>query len=256
MNAAVYSLAGRRAIVTGASKGIGKAVAAALAGHGASLMLADIDSAVHRVADSLSATGVQCFAKIVDVRIENDIIDLMHAADTQLGGVDILVNNAGIFPLLPIAEMTAEVWDNVHAINLRAAMLATREVVQVMRARGRGGSIVNMSSMGSLKPKLVGLSAYNASKAGLNMLTKAAALEFASDNIRVNAVLPGPIGTEDILADMSEGDYMERAKASIPLKRLGDPSEVAHLVCFLCSSASAFMTGECLVLDGGASLVE
>jgi NAD(P)-dependent dehydrogenase (short-subunit alcohol dehydrogenase family) len=255
MFAKVYSLAGRRAIVTGASKGIGKAIALAFAEHGASIMLADIDPAVHTVANTLSASGAQCFSKIVDMRNEADIIELIDNSDTQLGGIDILVNNAGVFPLMPIAQMTSEIWDNVQAVNLRAAMLSTREVVAIMRSQGRGGSIVNMSSLGSLKPRLVGLSAYNASKSGLNMLTKAAALEFAGDNIRINAVLPGPIGTEEILADMSEGDYIERAKASIPLKRLGEPREVAHLVCFLCSQASAFMTGECVGIDGGASLV-
>lgn len=251
----IYGLAGRRAIVTGASKGIGKAIAIALAEHGASVMLADIDPAVRGVAEALSGAERQCHSKIVDVRQESDIIDLVRAADDALGGIDILVNNAGIFPLLPILEMTTETWDNVQSINLRAAMIATREVATFMRSRKQGGSIINMSSVGSLKPRLIGLSAYNASKAGLNMLTKAAALEFAPYNIRVNAVLPGPIGTEDILASMAEGDYMDRAKAAIPLKRLGEPCEVAHLVCFLCSRASAFMTGECVALDGGASLI-
>lgn len=251
----IYSLTGRRAIVTGASKGIGKAIATALAGHGAHVILADINPAVRDVAEILATSSVQCHAKMVDVRAEHDIVDLMRFADEQLGGIDILINNAGIFPLLPIAEMTTQIWDDVQSINLRAAMLAIREAVRVMRSQGSGGSIVNMSSVGSLRPRLVGLSAYNASKAGLNMLTKAAALEFAGDNIRVNAVLPGPIGTEDILVDMSEGDYIERTTASIPLKRLGEPGEVAHLVCFLCSGASAFLTGECIALDGGASLV-
>jgi NAD(P)-dependent dehydrogenase (short-subunit alcohol dehydrogenase family) len=248
----VYGLTGRKAIVTGAAKGIGKAIAIALVEHGASVMLADMDEAVHVLAADL---GTQCRSKIVDVRQERDIVALIQAADAELGGVDIMINNAGVFPLLPIAEMTADVWDDVHAINLRAAMLATRDVVRIMRLRGHGGSIINISSVGSLKPKLVGLSAYNASKAGLNMLTKAAALEFAADGIRVNAVLPGPIGTEDILAAMAEGDYMEKSKATIPLKRLGEPAEVAHLVCFLCSRAAAFMTGECVALDGGASLI-
>jgi NAD(P)-dependent dehydrogenase (short-subunit alcohol dehydrogenase family) len=248
----LYGLTGRNAIVTGAAKGIGKAIATALVEHGASVMLADIDEAVHTLAADL---GARCCSKIVDMRQENEITGLIQAAGAQLGGVDIMVNNAGIFPLLPIADMTADVWDNVHAINLRAAMLATREVVRAMRLQGRGGSIINISSIGSLKPRLVGLSAYNASKAGLNMLTKAAALEFAADGIRVNAVLPGPIGTEEILAVMAEGDYMEKSKATVPLKRLGEPAEVAHLVCFMCSRASAFMTGECVTLDGGASLI-
>lgn len=250
-----YGLQGRRAIVTGASKGIGKAVATALVEHGASVILADIDPAVHMIAQTLSKIDTHCHSTLVDVRKENELVDLIRSANERLGGIDILVNNAGIFPLLPIADMTTEIWDNVQAVNLRAAMIATREVVGVMRAQGSGGSIINMSSVGSLRPRLVGLSAYNASKAGLNMLTKAAALEFAGDHIRVNAVLPGPIGTEDILADMAEGDYMAKAQASIPLKRLGQPAEVAHLVCFLCSPASAFMTGECVTLDGGASLI-
>ncbi len=251
----LYGLQGQRAIVTGAAKGIGKAIAEALAQHGACVMLADVDPAVHALAESLSTAQTPCLSKIADVRQESDVVDLVRTTEEQLGAVDILVNNAGIFPLRPIAEMTAEIWDEVHAVNLRGAMLATREAARAIGSHGRGGAIVNISSVGSLNPKLIGLTAYNATKAGLNMLTKSAALEFAPAKIRVNAVLPGPIGTEDILSNMGDGDYMERSRAKIPLKRLGDPSDVAHLVCFLCSQASAFMTGELIVLDGGVSLI-
>ena len=152
----------------------------------------------------------------------------------QLGRVDILVNNAGIYPTGPVAEMDTADWDRVMAVNLRGPMLCTREVVKVMRANGMGGSILNVSSIDSIHPSFVGMSHYGASKGGLNMLTRSAALEFAPDKITVNAICPGGVETEGTQEAFGDG-LKDQLELRIPLGRVSTPDEIGAVSLFLVS---------------------
>jgi NAD(P)-dependent dehydrogenase (short-subunit alcohol dehydrogenase family) len=173
------------------------------------------------------------------------------------GSRDVLVNNAGIYPATRFLDTTAEQWDTMHRVNLRSVFLCIREAVKIMQAQGRGGQIVNISSMGSVRPAAPARFAYGASKAGVNRLTEDAAAAFARDNIRVNAVLPGPIELTtppEPIADERGARIRETIRNKIPLGRYGAPADVAAAVIFLASPASAFITGQALLVDGGFTL--
>jgi gluconate 5-dehydrogenase/2-deoxy-D-gluconate 3-dehydrogenase len=186
----------------------------------------------------------------VDVTDEHSVTAMIRDAGAAFGPLGILVNNAGIYPTSPIAEMPVADWDRVMATNLRGPFLCTREGARAMRAAGRGGTIVNVSSIDSMHPSFVGMAHYGASKGGLNMLTRSAALEFAPDRITVNAVCPGGIETEGTQAAFGDG-LKATLEARIPLGRIGTPEEIGAVVVFLASPAAAYVTGTTLVVDGG-----
>lgn len=247
-------LAGKVALITGASRGIGHATAEALARAGASVYLA-----ADGTAEELDALAGLCQAVSSHVRAQWGIFDLADTGQVQnmvdtalasLGRIDILINNAGIRIRRPFGEFTSEDFDRLVAVNLRAAFLASQAVLPGMRARGAGRIINIASQMGSVASANSAL--YGLAKAGLIYLTKAMAIDLAHDNIMVNTVSPGPIETEFTRARMArEPDYKERMQGLVPIGRWGRPEEVAEAIVFLASTAATFIHGSDLVIDGG-----
>jgi len=245
-------LKGKTAIVTGAGSGIGKVLAKRLAEDGASVVIADIRDFDRAAAELAKATGARTLGLQVDVAAEGDAGRMAAETMKAFGRIDILVNNAGIYPAGTLADASPEHWDEVHGVNVRGAFLMLREVAARMQAEGRGGRIVNISSMGSIRPAAPIRFAYNASKAALNRLTEDAASAFAADRIQVNAVLPGPIDTgRRDPTDAAAAKMYEAVLRRVPLGRYGTPYDIAAATIFLCSPASSFVTGQTLVVDGG-----
>ena len=254
----LFELTEKVAVVTGGGSGIGHGIARYLAAAGARVVIADISpEAAARVADELNAARPEsAFAIRTDVSDEASVAAMMRATLERFGRIDILVNDAGIFPTRPIAEMTLPDWERVQGVNLRGTFLCLRAAALQMRKQGNGGRIVNISSIDSLHPSMVGLAHYDASKGGVNMLTRSAALEFGPDKITVNAVLPGMIATEGVAA-MSKGAPTTIAQttatfgARTVLGRIGTPEDIAACVLFLAGDATGYITGQTLVCDGG-----
>jgi NAD(P)-dependent dehydrogenase (short-subunit alcohol dehydrogenase family) len=256
----LFRLDGKTAVITGAGRGIGKATAELFASAGASVVVADIDPASGRaVADELQRDGLRAAAVTVDVAEETSVEQMCAAAVGTFGSLDILVHGAGIFPKIPLLTITVEQWDRIQAVNLRGTMLCLRAAILRMRAGGRGGAVVNISSVSSRRELIYHNAAYGASKAGVSNLTKVAALEFAADKIRVNAVLPGGVATEGAMEATAEltraGLKVEGPLAGSPgrmlLGRIGTAADIANACLFLASPAADYITGEEIVVDGG-----
>lgn len=253
----LFGVAGKVAIVTGGAHGIGRATAGLLALSGARVAIADRDFAgAQRVVEELrevSGGKAQALAVDVDIADEESVLSLFSAAESEFSTLDILVNNAAIIPITPMFDIDVDSWDRVQGVNLRGTFLCMREGIRRMKQAGKGGSIINISSVGSFQTATHGGAAYAASKGGINSLTKLTALEFASDNIRINGVVPGAfdsLGDRQFpYASMPTGPIMEAGR--IPLGRAGTPLELASVVMFLASPAAAYITGQLLVVDGG-----
>jgi NAD(P)-dependent dehydrogenase (short-subunit alcohol dehydrogenase family) len=246
----LFRLDGRVALVTGSAQGLGKDIALALAQGGASLILADLVYAAE-TAKQVEAMGSRCISIQADVSNEEAVEKLARQAITEYGKVDVLVNNAGISQLsfVPTEEASLEEWDRVIAVNLRGTFLCCKYIGKEM-IKGGGGSIVNISTTAGITgvPRAP---AYCASKAGVILLTKSLALEWARYNIRINAIAPHYLETalsEGLRA--SEKAYTGLIK-QIPLRRFGKTSEIVGAVLFLASGASSYMTGSVVVADGG-----
>jgi len=241
-------LVGRSAVVTGAGQGIGLEIARLLHQHGARVVLADLDKErAEAAAASLGdgALGVGC-----DVTSETDVASLVESTVLAHDGLDILVNNAGITRDASLRNMTVEDFDTVIGVHLRGTWLGVRAASAVMREAKRG-SIINISSM-SGKVGNPGQTNYSAAKAGIVGLTKAAAKELAHHGVRVNAIQPGLIRTPMTAAMKPEA--FAATEATIPMRRAGEPAEVAGAVVFLASDLSSYMTGTVLEVAGGRGM--
>jgi NAD(P)-dependent dehydrogenase (short-subunit alcohol dehydrogenase family) len=245
----------RAVVVTGAASGIGRALAEALGRRGTPVVLCDLD------ASELEATRGKiegaAWAIAADVTRRDDVERLASEARRLAGPIGGLVNCAGIYPVTPLLDLSVEEWDRVMAVNLRGPFLVTQAVARRMIADGGGGSVVNVSSTSSRLAR-PGIAHYGASKAGLNQLTAVAAVELAPHGIRVNAILPGVIGTERVRATAAgdEGARAEHAAklARIPLARVGEAAEVVSVALFLLSAESSYCTGALFTADGGFTL--
>lgn len=253
---ALVSLEGQVALVTGAGRGIGRAIALRLAEAGAAVAVADLHADLAlAVTEEIRAAGGTAEAAPADVSDEADVKTLVRACVDQMGGLDLLVNNAGIFPTCPVLEMATADFDRVVSVNLRGVFLCTREAALAMVEQGRGGAIVNVTSVDALHPSMIGLAHYDASKHGVWGFTKNVALELAPHSIRVNAVAPGGVlteGVQEMGADTQEA--VAAFSSQIPMHRMGDPDDIARAVLFLASPLSAYMTGSQVVVDGGVLL--
>jgi len=243
---------GKTAIVTGAAGGIGSAVSMALAGDGYDIMLHYNSSGdkAEALQKEIQSTGAQAETFKADISDFSEAEALVNAAVEKFGRVDCLVNNAGITKDGLLMRMTEEEFDRVIAVNLKGCFNTTRHIAKHM-LKNRSGCIVNISSVVGVLGN-AGQANYAASKAGIIGLTKSSAREFAQRGVRVNAVAPGYIETDmtGVLDDKVKAALLER----IPLKRLGQPEDVADLVVFLCSGRSAYMTGQVIVVDGGMAI--
>ena len=241
-----FGLQGRVAIVTGGSQGIGEACVRRFAQERAQVVIADVaDARGQALAADLGALYVHC-----DVGDKAQVDALVASVLQAHGRIDVLVNNAGIFKAADFLDVTEADFDAVLRVNLKGSFLVAQAVAREMAKAGRG-SIVNMSSVNSVLA-IPNIASYNVSKGGINQLTRAMALALADKGVRVNAVGPGTIATELAAAAVLTSDEAKnKIMMRTPLKRLGEPSEVADVVAFLASDASSYVTGEIIMIDGG-----
>ncbi len=243
---------GRVAIVTGAARGIGKAIAFRMAHEGASVALLDIDEMVHGAAEHLDRDGMSAAAFTADMGDWQAVGNAIKGTVERFGKVDILVNNAGIVRPGSLEDVTEEDWDQVTRVNLKGVFCATRNCVPHMKKQSYG-KIVNIGSRSSLGK--LDRTVYSACKAGIIGITRTWALELAPHNITVNNVAPGPIATELFThANPPGSPRTEAIVRNVPLRRMGEPEDVANAVAFLASDEASFITGQTLFVCGGLSV--
>jgi 3-oxoacyl-[acyl-carrier protein] reductase len=241
-------LSGQVAIVTGAARGLGRAIAETLAAAGAKVACVDVNAdALGETVAALNAAGRTAIALTCDVTDSRRVGEVVDEVVKTLGGLHILVNNAGITRDNVVLRMKDEQWDAVIGINLKGTFLFTRAAARPM-IKAHRGRIINIASVSGLMGN-PGQANYSASKAGVIGLTRTVAKELAGRNVTVNAVAPGFIATEMTAALGDE--ILEEVRKRIPLGRLGDPQDVADAVLFLASEAASFITGQVLTVDGG-----
>jgi NAD(P)-dependent dehydrogenase (short-subunit alcohol dehydrogenase family) len=244
------NLKGRTAVITGGSRGLGEAMAKSLAGAGAQIALVARDRVrLEHVRDSISASGGTAELFVADVTREDEVANLANAVQARFGNPQILINNAGINLRKNLVDFTLEEFRSVLDASLISTFLMCRAFVPGMRGTGYG-RIVNMTSIMS-HVSIAGRTAYSSAKAALLGLTKALALELASDGITVNGISPGPIGTDMNLALMSNPEVSAQFLANLPVGRWGKVEEIGALSCYLCSDAAGFVTGTDILIDGG-----
>ena len=241
-----FGLAGRICIVTGGAQGIGEACIRRFAREGAKVVVADIhDTRGAALASELGGLYVHC-----DVGVKTQVDALVAQTMETYGRIDVLVNNAGIFKAADFLDVTEADFDEVLRINLKGSFLVGQAVAREMAKAGKG-SIVNMSSVNAVLT-IPTISSYNVSKGGINQLTRVMALVLADKGVRVNAVAPGTIATElAYKAVLTSEEAKTKVMSRTPMKRLGEPSEVADIVAYLASDAASYITGEIVVVDGG-----
>ena len=237
------------ALVTGAARGIGKAIALTLAQEGASVVIADVDKeGIRQVVQEIEARGRQAKAVKVDVSQRQEVQRLISEAVSTFGKIDILINNAGIIRRGTFVEHNVQEWEKVLSVNLGGTFNCSQEVAPLM-IKQRGGKIINITSIAGKVGDLASAPSYGASKGAMNTFTFSLARELAPYGINVNAIAPHAIETE-MSAEWSD-EKRRQIVESIPLKRLGTPEEVAEAVAFLASDGANFITGEVLDVNGG-----
>ncbi|HUF44599.1 MAG TPA: SDR family oxidoreductase [Aestuariivirgaceae bacterium] len=244
------SLAGKRALVTGAASGIGRAIAVAMAGEGARVILADRATCDDSEAE-IRAAGGEAAAVPTDVSKESDVVNLSAQVKARLGGLDILVNNAGILIEKPLLETTAADFDRLMAVNLRGVFLVGREAIRLMLQQKTGGRVINVASELAYLGR-ANASVYCASKGGVVSMTRAWAREFAPA-ILVNTLAPGPTDTPMLTGGSTSPETLAR-EGDNPLGRVGKADEIAAAAVFLAGPGASFMTGQCLSPNGGAAM--
>ncbi|MEA5565357.1 glucose 1-dehydrogenase [Anabaena sp. UHCC 0399] len=239
------------ALVTGGTSGIGRTTAIAFADAGAKVVVVgrreEEGNETVRLIHEVGSDGL--FVK-ADVSQETDVEATIAAVVNKFGRLDIAFNNAGLLGQNALlAEQTEQNYDRVFGVNVKGVFLCMKHEIAQMLAQGDGGAIVNTSSINGFRPLAPGLSLYDASKTAVVMLTKAAALEYASRKIRINAIAPGPIETE--MLSLASGGNPKAFESSVPAGRLGKPDDIANAVIWLCSDATDFVNGHTLAVDGG-----
>lgn len=247
----MFDLEGKVALVTGASRGIGRKVALTLAEAGANIALVARDkNKLNSVADEIRIIGKKAEAFPVDLNLIEGLSILVRDIDRMMGGIDILVNNAGINIPQESIDVTEEAWDAIMDLNLKSSFFLAQAVGKLMILRKSGGRIINISSQtGSVA--LAKRAVYCASKAGINLITKVLAVDWAQYGILVNAVAPTFIETDFTKDALADPDFREYALSKNVLKRLGKPEDVAGAVLFLSSDSANLVTGHVLMVDGG-----
>lgn len=243
----------RVVIVTGAARGIGAASAMRLAQDGARVAVVDIElEPAQSVVTEIQRTGGQAVAFRCDVSSPSAVEALVSAVVSQLGRLDVLVNNAGICPRVSIEDMTEELFDTLMNINLKSIFFLSRAAAEAMKPN-QWGRIVNISSTAGRVGGLYNATVYGATKAGILSMTKSFARHYAPYNILVNAVAPGAVETRMMTA--MPADILQGVVDTAPLKRLGDPNEIAHVVAFLSSENASWMTGTTVDVNGGTLMI-
>ena len=246
-----YDFRGRVAIITGAARGVGRAMVKQFVDAGARVVAADRDAdGLRETVESLGDTAVAVTADIATVEGAKTIVD---AALERFGRLDVCVNNAAVAPHDTILDERVEVWDTVYGVNARGTFLMTQAAGRALIDQGEGGRIINFSS-GVTKRGSAGAAAYSSSRAATEVFTKVAAMEFAPHEILVNCVSPGLIDTQPKPLPPSMKSGLEKRIPTLPLARAGEPEEVGNLVLWLASDASSYVTGAIFEVDGGATV--
>lgn len=255
-------LDGKVALVTGGAMGIGFGIVKSFVEAGAHVVIADVDGSAARAALDRLPPGGKAVAAQADVAAEGAGELLVARCVAEFGALDILVNNAGIFPQVPFLRMEPALFDKVIGINLKGLAFVSKAAALRLVEQGKGGRIINIASIDSFHPSMVGLAAYDASKGGVVMFTKSLALELGRHGITVNAIAPGGVVTEGTskplegsgLTEEEMRKMMAAFTARIPLGRMGVPDDIAKVAVFLASSDADYITGETIVVDGGMLL--
>ena len=259
MGALSLSLEDKVALVTGSRRGIGKAIALTFAEAGADVAVSDCvidDGELKAVAEQITKLGQRTLVIKADISQKKDVENMVRLMMDKFGGVDILVNNAGIVLPVPVLEVTEVLevpddnWNRMIDVNLKGCYLCSQAIGKIM-VKQKQGNIVNIASVSGLHVANTLNVVYNITKAGVIMLTRTLAKELAAYNIRANAIAPGGVRTDLLKPVWTNPEYLKRVEASIPMKRIAEPVEIANVALFLASDTSSYITGQVIPVDGG-----
>lgn len=252
MDLSYLSLEGKVALITGGSRGIGRAIALAFSDAGADIVISSRKQpGLDQVAAEIKELGGNALPIAAHCRKPEEINQLVEAVKTEYGRLDILVNNAATNPVFgPLLDVEERAFDVIMDTNLKGTFLLSQMAARMMIKQGEGGQIINISSIGGLSPER-GLGVYSISKAAINMLTKVMAMELGAFNIRVNALAPGVVRTHFSRALWDNEIFMEEAMKRTPLNRIAEPEEIARIALMIASGGGSYMTGQVVVVDGG-----